>query len=73
MLEEIVARKPTQRVGGQIVLGDVIDQINGKDVRSVAELASDASFKETKVQPAFEPACPGCETPAIGTISCPRP
>jgi len=30
--------KPTQRVEGQIVLGDVIDQINGKDVRSVAEL-----------------------------------
>jgi S1-C subfamily serine protease len=30
--------KPTQRVGGQIVLGDVIDQIDGKDVRSVAEL-----------------------------------
>jgi S1-C subfamily serine protease len=30
--------KPTQRVGGQIVLGDVIDQINGKDVRTVAEL-----------------------------------
>ena len=30
--------KPTQRIGGQIVLGDVIDQINGKDVRSVAEL-----------------------------------
>jgi S1-C subfamily serine protease len=30
--------KPTQRIGGQIVLGDMIDQLNGKDVRSVAEL-----------------------------------
>jgi S1-C subfamily serine protease len=34
----VAGLKPTQRVGGQIVLGDVIDQINGKDVRSVAEL-----------------------------------
>jgi len=30
--------KPSQRAGGRIILGDIIDQIDGKDVKSVADL-----------------------------------
>jgi S1-C subfamily serine protease len=39
--------KPTQRSGGQIILGDIIDQLDGKNVKSVADLNAELERHNT--------------------------